>query len=273
MIGFYIMFTRLQTHKVLVGDVQIGHQNKVVIQSMTNTKTSNVIPTINQIKELVKHGAQLVRVAVLDQSDALALKQITKLSPCPIIADIHYNYRLAIIAIQNGVAKIRINPANIDLDHLQEIVKTAKAHQVAIRIGINQGSKLNQRSFATPKAMINCALKFIKLFENWNFHAIIVSLKSSQPLLTNILYQQAAQKIKYPLHLGVTEAGTLTNATIKNTIGLVPLLQKGIGDTIRVSISDHPITEVVVAKKILSNLGLYKNIVNIIACPTCGRLQ
>jgi (E)-4-hydroxy-3-methylbut-2-enyl-diphosphate synthase len=159
------MINRLRTHKVFVGNVQIGHQNKVVIQSMTNTKTSNVVQTINQIKELVNNGAQLVRVAVLDQNDAQSLKSITKLSPCPIIADIHYNHHFAIEVIKNGVSKIRINPANINEKHLKEIVDIAKKYKVAIRIGINQGSRLNKKNFSTPKAMINCAIKFIKLFE------------------------------------------------------------------------------------------------------------
>jgi (E)-4-hydroxy-3-methylbut-2-enyl-diphosphate synthase len=160
------MIKRTQTHKIFIGNVQVGHQNKVVIQSMTNTKTSHIDVTIKQIKELVKYGAQLVRVAVLDEDDANALKQITKLSPCPIIADIHYNYRLALEAITNGVSKIRINPANIDIKHLKEIVETAKQHQVAIRIGINQGSRLNKKKINTPKSMVDCALKFIKLFES-----------------------------------------------------------------------------------------------------------
>jgi (E)-4-hydroxy-3-methylbut-2-enyl-diphosphate synthase len=159
------MTNRLKTHKVLVGDVQIGHQNKVVIQSMTNTKTSNVNQTIQQIKELVKHGAELVRVAVLDESDVKALKQLTKLAPCPIIADIHYNHRFAVEAIRNGVAKIRINPANIDEKYLKEIASIAKKNKVAIRIGINQGSRLNKKSFTTPNSMIQCAIKFVKLFE------------------------------------------------------------------------------------------------------------
>jgi (E)-4-hydroxy-3-methylbut-2-enyl-diphosphate synthase len=159
------MFKRWQTHKVLVGNVPIGHQNKVVIQSMTNTKTSDVNQTIKQIRTLVQYGVQLVRIAVLDEDDVIAIKRIVKLAPCPIIADIHYNYRFAIEAIKNGAAKIRINPANIDIKYLHKIVETAKQHKTVIRIGINQGSKLNKRIFNTSLSMINCALKFVKLFE------------------------------------------------------------------------------------------------------------
>jgi (E)-4-hydroxy-3-methylbut-2-enyl-diphosphate synthase len=267
------MFNRLQTHKILIGNVQIGHQNKVVIQSMTNTKTSDVAKTINQIKRLIQCGAELVRVAILDQADVIALKEITKISPCPIIADIHYNYRFALMAIENGAAKIRINPVNIDTKYLKKIVDVAKEHCVAIRIGINQGSRLNKKKFNTPQAMINCAQRFIKLFETWNFFNIVVSLKSSDPSVVTNLYELAAQKIKYPLHLGVTETGTQTNAIIKSCIGLVPLLQKGIGDTIRISVTGDPVVEPIIAKKILNNIGLYQNTPNIVSCPTCGRLQ
>jgi (E)-4-hydroxy-3-methylbut-2-enyl-diphosphate synthase len=157
---------RKNTIKVLVGNVQIGHQNRVVIQSMTNTKTSDISATVNQIKALVKNGAELVRVAVLDNADANALKQIVKLSSCPIIADIHYNNHFAITAIESGVGKIRINPANIKLDSLKEIVEYAKKHKTAIRIGINQGSRLNNHGYKNIKDMVNCALSFIRKFES-----------------------------------------------------------------------------------------------------------
>jgi (E)-4-hydroxy-3-methylbut-2-enyl-diphosphate synthase len=156
---------REKTRKVMVRNVQIGHQNKVIIQSMTNTKTSNVVTTLKQIKTLVNNGAELVRVAVLDDADAMALKSIVHSSPCPIIADIHYNYHFAMTAITSGVAKIRINPANIDPKHLKEIVDCAKVHKTAIRIGANQGSKLNQRQFHTPKEMVDCVCNLIKMFE------------------------------------------------------------------------------------------------------------
>ncbi|MDR1991626.1 MAG: flavodoxin-dependent (E)-4-hydroxy-3-methylbut-2-enyl-diphosphate synthase [Mycoplasmataceae bacterium] len=267
------MISRQNTQKIIVGNVQIGHQNKVIVQSMTNTKTSDVNATIQQIRKLVNAGAQLVRVAILDEIDANALKKIVEKAPCPIIADIHYNHKLAMLAIKNGAAKIRINPANINQKLLKEIVSCAKKYNTVIRIGINQGSKLNNKNFTTAKSMINCALKFIKLFESWHFYKIIVSLKSSDPLLTTNLYELASHKIKYPLHLGVTEAGTKENAIIKSSIGLAPLLSKGIGDTIRISISGDPIDEPRIARKILHSLHLCNDTIDIIACPTCGRLQ
>ncbi|MDR0739696.1 MAG: flavodoxin-dependent (E)-4-hydroxy-3-methylbut-2-enyl-diphosphate synthase [Mycoplasmataceae bacterium] len=265
------MFTRKNTIKVLVGNIQIGQQNKIVIQSMTNIKTSNWKVVIRQINDLTTNGAELVRVSLLDKDDVMALKHIIQYAPCPIIADVHYNSNFAIAAIKSGAAKIRINPSNISHDRLKEIVDCAKKYNTAIRIGFNQGSKSN--NYKNPDDMVNSAIQLIKQFEKWHFYKIIVSLKSSDSSLVTRLYELAAHKIKYPLHIGVTEAGTHDTAIIKSVLGLSPLLNKGIGDTMRISITGNPLVEPVVTKKILHALNLYPNLPNVISCPTCGRLQ
>ena len=265
-----MIITRKNTKKVMVGNIQIGHTNKVVIQSMTNTKTANVSETCRQINELVAQGCEMVRVAVLDAEDCVALKQIVNKLPCPIIADIHYNYRFAIDAIKSGVAKIRINPANIpNLKQLESIVDCAKINNVAIRLGFNKGSyrKINNN------ALMKQILYYIKTLESWNFQNIIVSVKSSCFEETINLNKILASKIKYPIHIGVSEAGVYSDAIIKSTLGLYPLLKMGIGDTIRISISGSPLYEPVIAKKILGCVGLYDKQVDIVSCPTCGRLQ
>lgn len=268
---------REQTKKILVKNIQIGNQNKVVIQSMTNTKTSNIEKTLDQINRLCKEGAELVRVAVLDDEDANSLKEIVKLAKCPIIADIHFNYEFALKAIKNGVAKIRINPGNIgNEENLKEIIKAANEKNVAIRIGVNSGSlpkDLFNKYGVSANCMLKAALRFIKFFEENNFFNIVVSLKATDPLLTIKAYELASKKIKYPLHIGITEAGSIFNGTIKSCAGLSVLLYKGIGDTIRISLTGDPIVEIKVVKKLLNSLNLYKNIVDVIACPTCGRLN
>lgn len=266
-----MIYLRNKTKKIKIGNVFVGGQNKIVIQSMTNTKTSNVSATLKQIEQLVKNGCELVRVAILDDQDLKALKQICKKSKCPIIADIHFNYQYAIQAIKSGAKKIRINPGNIaDKNQLKKIIAVAKQYNVAIRIGINSGS-LPKNIKNTPQNIVNCAIKWIKYFEQNNFYNIVISLKSSDPIQTKQLYKIAASKIKYPLHLGVTEAGGPLDSAIKSTIGLGELIQEGIGDTIRVSISGNPIIEPIIAKKILNVCGLKQNIPNVISCPTCGR--
>lgn len=266
-----MIYLRNKTKKIHVGNVTIGGQNKVVIQSMTNTKTSNVSETLNQINQLVDKGCELVRVAILDEVDLVGLKQICKKAKCPIIADIHFNYLFAIKAIQAGVKKIRINPGNIsDEKQLKEIIKVAKKNNVAIRIGINSGS-LPKGIKDTYKNIVDVAIKWICFFEKNKFTNLVVSLKSSDPNMTKQLYLMGASKIKYPLHLGVTEAGSLISSIIKSTIGLSEVLQKGIGDTIRISISGDPLQEPIVARKLLVASGADKNSTNIISCPTCGR--
>lgn len=268
------MTKRVQTKKVKVGSITIGGSNNVVIQSMTTTKTSDISTTLKQINELIKYGCEIVRVAIFDQQDIDALKIIVKESKIPIIADIHYNYEFAIAAINNGVSKIRINPGNIcDVDELKLIVDAAKARNVAIRIGINGGSFSFDDKTKISKQMVKSACKYIKLFELWDFYNIVVSLKHSNYQIANEAYFLAAKKIKYPLHLGITEAGDLINATIKSTLGLQSLLSSNIGDTIRISINGDPVNEIVVAKKLLKQLNILKNYYDIIACPLCGRNQ
>ncbi len=266
-----MFYSRTKTKRVKVGNIIIGGQNKIVIQSMTNTKTANVSATLKQINELCKNGCELVRVAIFDEKDLHALSSIVKKAKCPIIADIHYNYKFAIESIKAGAKKIRINPGNIsDQKQLIEIIECAKKHHATIRIGINSGS-LPKNIKPTITNIVNVAVNWIKFFESRKFYDLVISLKSSDPVQTRKLYLLASNKIKYPLHLGVTEAGNKIDSAIKSTIGLHELIEKGIGDTIRISISGNPIIEPIIAKKILNACNLKQDIPNVISCPTCGR--
>lgn len=268
---------REKTKKVFVKNIQIGGNNDVVIQSMTSTKTHDIKATLKQINSLVKEGCQLVRVAVFDEKDAQALTYITNLSPCPIIADIHFDPRLAITALKNGVAKIRLNPGNIkDEEQLKEIIKLAKHKNVPIRIGVNSGSlpiDLVETYGVSSDAMIIAAKRYINLFEKNDFNNIIISLKATDPILTIQTYKKAANEFIYPLHLGITEAGSIFNGTIKSAAALGILLYEGIGNTIRVSLTGDPIEEIKVCKKLLNTFNLYNKMVDVISCPTCGRLN
>lgn len=271
------MYKRNETLPIDVGGVLIGGNNDVVIQSMTNTKTHDIDGTLKQINELVKAGARLVRVAVFDDEDVLALKEIVSRSPCPIVADIHFNYMFAIKAIEAGVAKIRLNPGNIsDENQLIQIIEAAKKHDTAIRIGVNSGSiplDLVNEDGVSSKSMIIAAKRYVKFFEDHGFKKIILSLKCSDPLLTIETYRLSAKEFKYPLHIGVTESGSLMSGTIKSCAGLSPILLEGIGNTIRISLTCNPVHEITVCKKLLASLGIASNIVEIISCPTCGRLD
>ncbi|WP_338970488.1 flavodoxin-dependent (E)-4-hydroxy-3-methylbut-2-enyl-diphosphate synthase [Spiroplasma endosymbiont of Labia minor] len=271
------MYTRNKTKPIKVGSYQIGGNNEIVIQSMTTTKTHNVKETIKQINKLKKVGCQIVRVAVLGNDDADALKEIVLQSPLPIVADIHFNYKFALIAADAGVAKIRINPGNIGIkEHTIEVVKKCKEKKIPIRIGINSGSlpkKLVEKFGWTAKCMIESLAEHIQILEELNFKDIIYSLKATNPIMTIDAYKLAAERWNYPAHIGITEAGSLFSGAIKSSVGLGILTYLGIGNTIRVSLSTNPIEEIKVAKKILNNLGLYNNIVEVIACPTCGRLE
>lgn len=268
---------RQNTKKVFVKDIQIGGNNNVVIQSMTNTKTHDVVRTLKQINRLVKAGCQLVRVAVLDDTDAKALEEIVKKSPCPIIADIHFNPILAIKALKAGVSKIRLNPGNIkDENQLREIIKLANEKNAPIRVGVNSGSlpdDLMKKYGVTAEAMILAAKRYITLFEKNGFDNIVVSLKATNALLAIQAYKLASKEFNYPLHLGITESGSIFNGTIKSSAGLGVLLYEGIGNTIRISLTGDPVEEVKVCKKLLNSLGLFQNMVDVISCPTCGRLQ
>lgn len=267
------MYKRNNTRSIKVGSLTIGGQNDVIIQSMTNTKTKNVLETINQIKQLEKAGCQIVRVAILEMADALAIKEIKKEINIPIVGDIHFNPDFAIAAINNGIDKIRLNPGNIENeDKIKEIVNLCKERSVPIRIGINAGS-LNKKYEHSEKAMIESAKDHLRILESLDFHDICLSFKSSDPLECINVYRLAAEEFPYPLHLGVTEAGGLLDSSIKSSLALGGLLLDGIGDTIRISISGDPVQEVRVAKKLLRACKLKDNVPNLISCPTCGRIQ
>ena len=264
---------RSETRPIHVGNEQIGGQNRVVIQSMTNTRTKDVDSTVEQILRLEEAGCEIIRVAILDKEDALAVKQIRKQIHIPLVSDIHFNPDFAIQAILSGTDKIRLNPGNIeDEDKIREIVKLCKERNVPIRIGINAGS-LNRKYTHSEEAMIESAKDHLRILEALDFHDICLSFKSSDPLECIKAYRLAAETFPYPLHLGVTEAGGLLNSTIKSSLALGNLMLDGIGDTIRISISDDPIEEVRVARKLLRACGLKKDVANLISCPTCGRLQ
>lgn len=269
---------RTQTRPVMIKNLQCGGQNKVWIQSMTNTKTKDINATIKQIKTLQSNGCEIVRLAVLDEEDAQAIKTIVNEVTIPLVADIHFNFRLALIAIENGIHKIRLNPGNIkNPDHIAQVVQACKLKHIPIRIGINSGSieKTILEKYGEPcvDAMIESAKYHVDLLTSLDFHDIVLSFKSSDVVLTIDVYQKAAEVFPYPLHLGVTEAGTLFSSSIKSSAALGTLLHQGIGDTIRISISDDPVEECRVAKTLLNSFGLYNKVANLIACPTCGRIQ
>ena len=269
---------RKDTRKIMVGNVQIGGQDKVVIQSMCNTKTKDVESTVNQILQLEKVGCQIIRVACLDIEDAKAIKKIKEKIHIPIVADIHFDYKIALEAIESGVDKVRINPGNIGSeDKVRQVVDKCKEKNIPIRIGVNAGSLekdlLEKYGKPTAKAMVESAKRHIDILENMNFKNYAVSLKASNLDLCIESYEEASKVFDCPLHLGITEAGTEFSGTVKSSIGLGYMLRNGIGDTIRVSLSDDPVKEIKVAKEILKDCNLYHNPPTLIACPTCGRTQ
>ena len=269
---------RTETRQVTVGNVKIGGQNKVIIQSMTNTKTKNVKDTVEQILALEKAGCEIIRVACLDIEDAIAIKEIKKQIHIPIVADIHFDYKIALEAINSGVDKIRINPGNIGEEkNVKAVVEACRQNNIPIRIGVNAGSLekdlLEKYGNPTADAMVESAKRHVDILEKLDFYDIAISLKASNLDLCVEAYEKASKTFNYPLHLGITEAGTEFGGTIKSSIGLGVLLRQGIGDTIRVSLSDDPIKEIKVAKEILKNCNLYEGIPNLVACPTCGRTQ
>ena len=269
---------RNETRKIMVGNVQIGGQNRVVIQSMCNTKTKNVDETVKQILELEKAGCEIIRVACLDMEDAKAIRQIKEKIHIPIVADIHFDYKIALQAIESGVDKVRINPGNIgSKDRVKAVVDKCKEKNIPIRIGVNGGSLekdlLEKYGKPTAKAMVESAKRHIDILEELDFHDYLLSLKASNLDLCIEAYEEAAKTFKCPLHLGITESGTEFSGTIKSSIGLGYMLRNGIGDTIRVSLSDDPVKEIKVAKEILKDCNLYRNLPTLVACPTCGRTQ
>ncbi len=269
---------REETRSVQVGNLTIGGNNHVVIQSMCNTKTKNVEATIKQINALEQDGCELVRVAVFDKEDAYAIKEIKKGIHIPLVADIHFDYRLALIAIESGIDKVRINPGNIgSIEKVKAVVDACKEKHIPIRIGVNGGSLekdiLEKYGEPTPEGMVESAMKHVKILEDLDFHDIVISLKSSNTMLTIKAYELASKTFPYPLHVGVTEAGTALGGTIKSALGIGTLLYEGIGNTIRVSLSDDPVEEIKVAKILLKELGLLKGVPTLVSCPTCGRIQ
>ncbi|MDW7675862.1 MAG: flavodoxin-dependent (E)-4-hydroxy-3-methylbut-2-enyl-diphosphate synthase, partial [Bacillota bacterium] len=269
------LIQRRKTKTIYVGNVPIGSGYPIVIQSMTNTDTRNINKTVEQIKALENHGCQIVRVAVPDEKAAEALKNIKKLIKVPLIADIHFNYKLALEAIKNDVDGLRVNPGNIGSNNkVQEIVKACKEKNIPIRIGVNAGSLekelLEKYKGVTHEAIVESALKHINILEKLNYDNIKISLKASNVVLTLKSYQLLAEKVDYPFHIGITEAGTVKSGVIKSAVGIGALLAIGLGDTIRVSLTGSPLEEIPVAKGILQSLNLY-DAPELISCPTCGR--
>ncbi|RIX50522.1 flavodoxin-dependent (E)-4-hydroxy-3-methylbut-2-enyl-diphosphate synthase [Paenibacillus nanensis] len=272
------MYLRHQTVPVKVGNLTIGGSNEVIIQSMCTTKTADVEATVAEILRLEEAGCQIVRVTVNNKEAADAIKEIKKRIHIPLVADIHFDYRLALAAIENGIDKVRINPGNIGRrEKIEAVVKACKEKGIPIRIGVNAGSLenhlLEKYGYPTPEAMVESALFHIGILEELDFHDIIVSLKASDVPMAIAAYSMAAEKIKYPLHLGITEAGTLHSGTIKSSAGIGALLAMGLGNTVRISLSADPVEEVKVARELLKTFGLITNAATLISCPTCGRLD
>ncbi|HWR43126.1 flavodoxin-dependent (E)-4-hydroxy-3-methylbut-2-enyl-diphosphate synthase [Sporomusa sp.] len=270
---------RKKTCPIRIGKILIGGTAPISVQSMTNTRTENVADTVAQIKRLIAAGCDIVRVAVPDMTAALAIEQIKMAVDVPLVADIHFDHRLAIAAIERGVDALRLNPGNIgDPDHVAVVVREAKKRRIPIRIGVNAGS-LSKEMIAkyggrpTAQAMVESALSHIRILENYNFYDIKISLKAHDVPLTFRAYQLMSEVTDYPLHLGITEAGTVRSGVIKSAVGIGALLAQGIGDTIRVSLTGDPVEEVRVANEILKSLGLKQYGPTLVSCPTCGRCQ
>lgn len=269
---------RKATKKIRVGNIFIGGDAPISIQSMTKTDTRDVSSTINQIKELQSSGCDIVRLAIPNMEAAQAIKRIIPEVNIPVVADIHFDYRLALEVIKNGVHKLRINPGNIgEKERVIKVVDAAKEKNIPIRIGVNAGSIapkfLKKHGAITAQAMVESAEEHIKILENLNYESIILSLKASNVMLTIEAYELMSQRSNYPLHIGVTESGTFFSGTVKSSVGIGSLLSKGIGDTIRVSLTDDPREEIKVGKEILRSLNLNSdtNSIEMISCPTCGR--
>ena len=272
------MIERFKTKKVNIGGVIIGGDAPVAIQSMNNTDTRDVEGTLRQINELKDAGCDITRVAILNMEAAQALSEITKRSPIPVVADIHFDYRLALEAMKNGAAKIRINPGNIGgMDRVKAVADMAKERNIPIRVGVNSGSigkdMLSKYGGVNADSLSQSALEAIGMLESCGFSDIVVSMKSSDVVLTIESYRRLRSQVPYPFHVGVTEAGTLREGVIKSSVGIGSLLSEGIGDTIRVSLTDEPKEEVYAATSILRALGLRTGGMRMVSCPTCGRTQ
>ena len=267
---------RKKTKVINVGDVKIGGDNPISVQSMTNTLTTDIKSTINQINEIHEEGADIVRVSCPDEDSTKALKEITQNVKLPVIADIHFHYKRAIEAAENGAKCLRINPGNIgDKQKIHDVLSAAKNNDCSIRIGVNAGSLekdiLEKYKEPCPEALVESALRNIKVLEDQNFFNFKVSVKSSDVFLSIAAYRQLSKAMDYPLHLGITEAGSFVSGSVKSSIGLGALLLDGIGDTIRISLSDDPVKEIKIGNEILKSLGLRNRGVKIISCPSCAR--
>lgn len=272
------MINRRKTKQIQIGNVKIGSDAPISVQSMCNTDTRDIKTTLNQINKLADAGCEIVRLAVLNKDAAEAIKEIKKQSPIPLVADIHFDYRLAIQCIENGVDALRLNPGNIGCEeNIKKVIALAKINKTPIRIGINAGSlqkDLEQnKNMTLAEKMVESAMHHIKILEDNDFDLLKVSLKSSSVMTTIEAYRLIAQKIPYPLHLGITEAGTLRSGLIKSSAGIGTMLAEGLGDTIRVSLTEDPVEEVKAGFEILKALDLRQKGINFISCPTCGRTQ
>ena len=273
-----IVMTRKETKVVQIGNVKIGGGNPIAIQSMTNTKTEDVQATVAQILALEAVGCQIIRCAVPTMEAAKALGEIKKQIHIPLVADIHFDYKLAIAAIENGADKIRINPGNIgDKERVRQVVEKAKEYNVPIRIGVNSGSLekelVEKYGGVTAQGIVESALDKMSLIESMGYDNLVISIKSSDVLMCVKAHELLADKTPYPLHVGITESGTVQSGNIKSAIGLGLILNQGIGDTIRVSLTGDPLEEIKSAKLILKTLGLRKGGIEVVSCPTCGRTQ
>lgn len=271
------MIKRKKTRPIYVRGVKIGDHAPVVIQSMTNVKTTDIEAVLKQIEELTNAGCQIVRIAVPDQKAAESLKKIREQTDVPLVADIHFDYRLAIASIESGADKVRINPGNIgDIERVKKIIDAAKSANIPVRIGVNSGSLekelLKKYGSPTPMALCESALSYINLIESFDFYDIVVSIKSSNVVSTIEACRLLSESSDVPQHIGITESGTVRSGTIRSAVGIGTLLAEGIGDTIRVSLSGSPINEIFVAQEILKSLELREGPV-VIACPTCGRTE
>ncbi|MCR5704312.1 MAG: flavodoxin-dependent (E)-4-hydroxy-3-methylbut-2-enyl-diphosphate synthase [Eubacterium sp.] len=269
---------REQTKEILIGNKKIGGGNPILIQSMTNTKTEDVSETVAQILALEEAGCDIVRCAVPTMEAAEALKEIKKQIHIPLVADIHFDYCLAIAAMENGADKIRINPGNIgSAERVKAVVEVAKGKNIPIRVGVNSGSLeekyLEKYGKVTAEGIVESALEKVKMIEELGYDNLVISIKSSDVLMCVKAHELIAQQTNYPLHVGITESGTIISGNIKSSVGLALILNQGIGDTIRVSLTGNPIEEIKSAKLILKTLGLRQGGISVVSCPTCGRTQ
>lgn len=274
----YKVGARRSTRQVLVGTIKIGGDAPISVQTMTKTKTDDVAGTVGQIKTAAEAGVDIVRVTVNDKEAADAMAEIVRQSPVPIVADIHFNHIFALKAVEAGVAKVRINPGNIGTkDRIRQVLTACKDRGIPIRIGVNSGSLeediLEKHGYPTAEALFESAMRHVGICDEFNFKDVVISVKSTDVKLMIEAYRLVAQRTDIPLHLGVTEAGTTRIGTIKSSVGIGTLLAEGIGDTIRVSLTDDPVKEVEVGKEILRSLSLASRNIELIACPTCGRLE